>query len=843
MGRRAKVLSELSSAAMATPFYSRYIPPTVPKAESAKAGLETGGASKKRKRDSAPPPKSINALTEVENPSTGTEERVNQGAIENTKQPKKKKKDRTAARNDVAEHTDGDNSKENGQSAAAHIEREEVPGLESTKKKMKKKKRKSESQEVEHSGVGAQDVEPQKEQTGNENTKHTKIRSKFEKSLKRAARLAEKEKNSKEPKEGKEDEPEAPVETHGLVPLPQPEQIPDAVDRPTFSALPPWLANPIVVASSDSIAFQSLSISPSVLASLEKKGYSKAFAVQSAVLPLLLPGPKQDPGDVCISASTGSGKTLSYVLPMIESLRGKPVTRLRGLIVVPTRELVSQVRETCELCAAGTGLKIGTAVGSKSIKDEQDMLIRRDQRYDPEGYRAIQNDQISEEEWLMNWNTKETYDKSDELSCLPHFVEDFSSNVDVLICTPGRLVDHLQSTNGFTLNHVQWLAIDEADRLLDQSFQQWIDVVMPALHAQEPLDPMEELVLKELHIKKPRQIRKILLSATMTRDISKLTGLKLSRPKMVVLDSSHPAEDVASQEIRNLQSPLEEALPDPHASFDLPATLKEVAIAVRSGENKPLYLLQLLAARKTDHAASLPSKSSSGPAEKTPRSSSLKDNTEDSSSEEDSLSDSDRSSTSSSDPTSSSSASGSEVAQTKSIFKTASVSSTYGTLIFTNNNENALRLARLLVLLDPSWESRIGTLTGSSATSSGRRTLAAFRKRKLSIIVASDRASRGLDIQDLAHVINYDLPISLTSYVHRVGRTARAGKEGTATTLVAHREARWFWNEIGRSEQVNRGPGKKVSRTEFNLTAGDGEKKRYEEALRQLGQEARGEAT
>ena len=110
------------------------------------------------------------------------------------------------------------------------------------------------------------------------------------------------------------------------------------------------------------------------------------------------------------------------------------------------------------------------------------------------------------------------------------------------------------------------------------------------------------------------------------------------------------------------------------------------------------------------------------------------------------------------------------------------------------------------------------------------------------MLVASDRASRGLDIQNLAHVINYDLPVSLTSYVHRVGRTARAGKEGTATTFVAHREARWFWNEIARSEQVKRGPGKKVSRMKLNLEPGDKERKRYEEALRQLGREARGEA-
>ncbi|MCJ1304099.1 hypothetical protein MMC08_006911 [Hypocenomyce scalaris] len=219
------------------------------------------------------------------------------------------------------------------------------------------------------------------------------------------------------------------------------------------------------------------------------------------------------------------------------------------------------------------------------------------------------------------------------------------------------------------------------------------------------------------------------------------------------------------------------------------------------------------------------------------------DTGDDSYSESDFSSDSDSSSTSSSDITSSSSASEPETTQNEPSIGTSSTSSNQGVLIFTNNNENALRLARLLALLQPSWESEIGSLTASSATSSSRRTLAAFRKRKLSILVASDRASRGLDIKDLAHVINYDLPTSLTSYVHRVGRTARAGKEGIATTFVSHREARWFWNEIARSKQIKRAPGKKMARMDVKLEAGDKERKGYEAALGQLGREAHGERT
>ena len=83
----------------------------------------------------------------------------------------------------------------------------------------------------------------------------------------------------------------------------------------------------------------------------------------------------------------------------------------------------------------------------------------------------------------------------------------------------------------------------------------------------------------------------------------------------------------------------------------------------------------------------------------------------------------------------------------------------------------------------------------SNKSSASRKTLTAYRQGKISIIIATDRASRGLDLPSLSHVVNYDVPSSITTYVHRVGRTARAGKEGSAWTLVAHREGRWFEKE------------------------------------------------
>lgn len=84
------------------------------------------------------------------------------------------------------------------------------------------------------------------------------------------------------------------------------------------------------------------------------------------------------------------------------------------------------------------------------------------------------------------------------------------------------------------------------------------------------------------------------------------------------------------------------------------------------------------------------------------------------------------------------------------------------------------------------------------------------------------------------------MPASLTSYIHRVGRTARAGKKGKATTLIAENEARWFWNEIARSKSVGRGMGRKVIRDNAKYEFGDEERDLYEKALQTLGKEAKG---
>ena len=515
-------------------------------------------------------------------------------------------------------------------------------------------------------------------------------------------------------------------------------------------ALPSWLAKPVVVQSDVKASFADLNLDSKLEENLKRKGYEESLAVQAAVIPLLLPGPKFYNGDICISAATGSGKTLAYILPIVERLRQKVLTRLRGLVVVPTRELVTQAREVAETCAAGTNLQIGVSIGNVSLGEEQDRLVKKGQRYDP----------VAQEKMYNNADSRLDVDFCEDLQLhedlvklLPDHVPDFSSKVDILICTPGRLVDHILNTRGFSLTDVEFLVIDEADRLLDESFQEWVTTLLNALHSKKSEDQIRARQ-RVLGVAYPeRRVRKVILSATMTRDLSKLASLRLKRPTLIsVVDrKDHNAEDLTTSQPTTAETVTE--------IFELPSTLVEAAIPVGDGSEKPLYLLRLL------HSELLPSK----------------------------------------------------------------------VLVFTSNNENAGRLGHLLPMIDPSLDGNVGILTKSSSSSkSSRKTLKSFQNGKLSILIASDRASRGLDVPDVSHVINYDMPHSVTSYVHRVGRTARAGRDGMAWTLFTSTEARWFWNEIARSSHTSRG-SRKVERTKVDVDGISQEMRlQYENALKKL---------
>lgn len=617
-----------------------------------------------------------------------------------------------------------------------------------------------------------------------------------------------------------EDEDEAePVEAHGLEPLPQPELVNLDGPAPTYETLPTWIANPIRVTPETKASFQELGVGKEAATRLGSKGYENAFAVQTAVIPLLMPSLNRQ-SDVVVSAATGSGKTLAYVLPMVSDISQGVVTRLRGVIVVPTRELVLQAKEVCEASAtafSGPGkktVKVGISMGNKQFEQEQADLVEEEQRFDPNGY----------DKWL-----REHFEQDLEASLfdesprpLPGHVVDYHSKVDILICTPGRLVDHINRTKGFTLDFVRWLVVDEADKLLAQTFQDWLPVVMPLLSA------TTQTGARDFPDSNKSGVRKVILSATMTRDIGLLNGLKLSRPTLVTLEGVNEDKGQARQ------SKTEHVLPE---------LLEESAVKTRDPNLKPLYLLDLL---NGNHMNAMDDMSND-----VQMKDASDDDTSSSESESDSeTSDSDTSNSEESESESEESYASKDLSSRKRKLSSPQLKETsFNTtvLIFTKSNETAIRLSRLLSLLSPKLSTLIGTLTSTTRTSQRRKTLRAFTTGKLRILVASDLVARGIDLANLDHVVNYDMPTSVASYVHRVGRTARAGRKGHAWTLFTKTEAGWFWTAIaGKGESKSQGAASagtikrrgKIGEVKVNDRWEEAKVAEFEGALEKLGKEA-----
>ncbi|ETN42577.1 uncharacterized protein HMPREF1541_01734 [Cyphellophora europaea CBS 101466] len=621
-------------------------------------------------------------------------------------------------------------------------------------------------------------------------------------------------------------------ELHGLEPIPQPEVVDVPVQKPTYSVLPSWQSNAVRVVHRQTKKFSDFTIAASTVENLRKHGLEKSFPIQTTVLPLLLEGSEKHEGDVCVSAATGSGKTLAYVLPMIEDLKEYSDTKLRGVIVVPTRELVQQVRKTCESCAAGTKLKIATASGNKTLKGEQNLVVAEEEVYDPERWEREQRAPVDWSSFSVADFIQEARERRQPSSI--HFVKQLGSKVDILITTPGRLVDHLRSTPGFNLDHVKWLAVDEADRLLNESYQEWIDVVVPALRSQAATAERDRLLRHMRMQAPPRDVRKVLLSATMTRDISKLNSMGLVNPKLVVLGHppSQPKEVVCSDNDAN--GPPVAA----DGAFHLPSSLTEFVIPIKDGYEKPMYLLELLQSRILHSLPKTVNASDSKPEDGSESSTSASET--DSSTDSDTDTDTDSDSDSDDSVSSSSSAERRDKKSSPAIEASSRTSATR-VLIFTRSTAATLRLSRLLSLLYPEIAPLISTLTKSTASSSSsRHALSSFRSGRTPVLIATDRASRGLDISELSHVVSYDVPSSALTYVHRVGRTARAGKEGTAWTIVEHREGRWFWGEIGGkgSENAIERDGK-VQKVQMEVDM-EAWKEIYEDALAKLGDEVKG---
>nr|CAD7568969.1 unnamed protein product [Timema californicum] len=309
--------------------------------------------------------------------------------------------------------------------------------------------------------------------------------------------------------------------------------------------------------------FEDLDIHPYTVSNLKQNlGLEKLTTVQQKSIPVVLSG-----RDALIRSQTGSGKTLAYALPIVEALqRVRPkVCRadgIRAVVVVPTRELALQSYEVfIKLVKSFTWLVPGCFVGGEKRKSEKARLRK---------------------------------------------------GINILVGTPGRLLDHVQKTESFRLDNVEWLVLDEADRLLDMGYEQEVASFVSALdnqhnskqqpslkdHSEYETDPESDP--KPL-VTTSRSRQTLLLSATLTSAVERLAGLTLKDP--VFVDAA--VDEDYSEKKSNTQIPTAEpslVIPESLSQFYVltPAKLRLVTLATfiiwkcQMHDEQSLFTRQLL---------------------------------------------------------------------------------------------------------------------------------------------------------------------------------------------------------------------------------------------------------
>eukprot|EP01135_Chromosphaera_perkinsii_P006407 Nk52_evm9s490 gene=Nk52_evmTU9s490 len=350
--------------------------------------------------------------------------------------------------------------------------------------------------------------------------------------------------------------------------------------------------------------FAELGVCESLCEACEELGFKFATKIQEQSIPVALEG-----RDVIGLAETGSGKTASFALPILQNLLDAPQPYF-ALCLAPTRELAFQIAEQFDSLGAGIGIRTATIVGGI------DMMAQ-----------AI------------------------SLSKKPH----------VIIATPGRIIDHLENTKGFSLRTLKYLVMDEADRILNLDFEEEIDKLLKII---------------------PTDRRTFLFSATMTSKVAKLQRASLVNPVKVEVSTKYTTVTTLVQQY-----------------LFVPLKYKDCYLA---------YVLNELAGNSTI------------------------------------------------------------------IFTTTCSNTQRVTLMLRNLGFPAISLHGQM-----SQPNRLGALNK-------------FKSQSRSILIATDVASRGLDIPHVDLVVNFDIPQHSKDYIHRVGRTARAGRAGRSITFVSQYDVELF---------------------------------------------------
>ncbi|KAF5839817.1 P-loop containing nucleoside triphosphate hydrolase protein [Dunaliella salina] len=369
-------------------------------------------------------------------------------------------------------------------------------------------------------------------------------------------------------------------------------------------------------------SFADLQLSRPLLKAITGLGYTTPTPIQAAVVPLALAG-----RDVCGSAITGSGKTAAFTLPCLERLLHRPrqIAATYVLVLTPTRELAVQVHSMITTLAQHTDISAALVVGGLSSQVQASVLRR---------------------------------------------------SPEIVVATPGRLIDHLHNTQSVGLEDLAVLVLDEADRLLEMGFKEEVTEILRMA---------------------PKKRQTMLFSATFNDEVRALMALSLRQPVRLAADAAAAVPKELRQEVVRLKGA---------AAAHKEAVL--LAMCARSFRGAP-------------------------------------------------------------------------------------------SIIFFKTKQRAHRLKILFGLLGLPMAAE---LHGDMTQAARLESLEMFRTKEASFLLATDVAARGLDISGVQVVINYDTPRTLETYLHRIGRTARAGAAGVAVTFVEDRD-RHLLREVLRRTKAN----------------------------------------
>ncbi len=366
--------------------------------------------------------------------------------------------------------------------------------------------------------------------------------------------------------------------------------------------------------------FSDLGLQPELLRAVAEKGYATPTPIQFKAIPAVLSG-----RDILAGAQTGTGKTAGFVLPVLQRLNAASGHAPRALVLSPTRELTAQIAENAKAYGRYKNLRSLVIFGGVSEKPQ---------------------------------------------------IEGLRRGCDLLIATPGRLLDLVEQSYA-DLSNVEWLVLDEADRMLDMGF----------IHA-----------IKRIIKLLPPQRQNLMFSATYSDDIRELASRILRNPVSVEVAPRNTTAERVDQ-----------------VAFKVPK------------EAKRHLLVHLF-----DHGAQ-------------------------------------------------------------------GEGTWHQVLVFTRTKHGANRLAQQL----EGAGIRAAAIHGNKSQGARVRALEDFKSGQIAALVATEVASRGLDIKELPQVVNYELPNVPEDYVHRIGRTARAGASGRAVSLVAP-------DEVGLLRDIEKTMGRAV---------------------------------